>query len=143
MKTVEANTRFKEEVKELKDSVKGYKAAKTQVIGSPSLGDVVRQGDIYLVCIDKLPAGKKTENRQLAEGNTQGSRHIVTGDVQIVTPNSAHPGVDRVLCGPAFHCNEAAEVTHPEHGNKILPKDTTWRVTFQRSFAEEVRRVQD
>lgn len=134
---------FEKNLQDLRDSVESLDAAATETIGSPSLGDVVRQGDLYLVCIDKLPSGKKIEDRQLAEGNTQGSRHVVQGDVSIVTPDSAHPGIDRVLCGPAFHCNEAAEVTHPEHGNKVLPKDTTWRVTFQRAHAEEMRRVQD
>jgi hypothetical protein len=134
---------FEKNLQDLRDSVESLDAAKTETIGSPSIGDVVRQGDLYLVNIEKLPEGKKLEDRQLAEGNTQGSRHIVQGDVTLVSPNTAHPGIDRVLCGPAFHCNEAAEVTHPEHGNKILPKDTTWRVTFQRAHAEEMRRVQD
>ena len=134
---------FEKNLQDLRDSVESLDAAKTETIGSPSIGDVVRQGDLYLVNIESLPAGKKLEDRQLAEGNTQGSRHVVQGDVSLVSPEAAHPGIDRVLCGPAFHCNEAAEVTHPEHGNKILPKDTTWRVTFQRAHAEEMRRVQD
>jgi hypothetical protein len=134
---------FEKNLQDLRKSVESLDAAKTETIGSPSIGDVVRQGDLYLVNIESLPAGKKLEDRQLAEGNTQGSRHIVQGDVTLVSPDTAHPGIDRVLCGPAFYCNEAAEVTHPEHGNKILPKDTTWRVTFQRAHAEEMRRVQD
>ena len=134
---------FEQNLQDLRDSVESLDGSVTETIGSPSIGDVVRQGDLYLVNIESLPAGKKLEDRQLAEGNTQGSRHVVQGDVTLVTPEAAHAGIDRVLCGPAFHCNEAAEVTHPEHGNKILPKDTTWRVTFQRAHAEEMRRVQD
>lgn len=134
---------FQQNLQELRDSVEGLDAAKTERIGSPSVGDVVRQGDLYLVNIAEMPKGKPTKDRQLAEGNTQGSRHIVQGDVEIVIPDQPHASINRVLCGPAIHCKGEVEVTHPEHGNKILPEDTTWRVIFQKAHAEEVRRVQD
>ena len=41
-------------------------------------GQFARQGDLYLVKIEAVPQGlKKTSNRQLAPGATQGSRHTV------------------------------------------------------------------
>ena len=127
---------------ELRSSVEDMVASATERIGSPSLGDVVRQGDIYLVCIDRLPDSEKTKERQLAQGNTQGSRHILEGDATIV---NGHAYLDRpqVLTGPAFHCNSEVEVRHVEHGNKILPEGTTWQVCYQLSHSEHVRRVQD
>lgn len=131
---------------ELRQSVEGFNAAQTERIGSPSLGDVVRQGDIYLVCISKLPDGEKFEGNQLVAGNTQGSRHCAEGNVKIVSiKNFEYNGrtINSVLLGPAFECVGDVEVTHPEHGNKILPQGTCWQVVHQQAYADEIRRVQD
>lgn len=131
-------------VTEMRDSVKDLSAAETQEITNEmaKVGAVVRQGDIYLTRIDKLPEGKPSKERQLAEGETQGSRHVITGDVELVTGVS-FGRVNQVLVGPAFKCNGKAELTHPEHGNKILPEGSIWQVTYQQAYADEVRRVQD
>lgn len=118
-------------------------SSKSEKIGSPSLGDVIRQGDVYLTCIDCLPQGTKSQNRQLAEGDTQGSRHILSGDVRIIEGVKSFGSVSSALIGPAFECKGEVEVTHPEHGNKILPAGTCWQTTYQVAFAEEVRRVRD
>lgn len=142
-------------IQALKASAESMHAAKTERIGSPSCGDVVRQGDLYLVCIDSMPNGKPTQNLQLAPGSTQGSRHVLSGDVTIVTevnyeslqkvaPESfAKRSLDPVLVGPAFSCKSDVEVTHPEHGHKILPQGTVWQVVYQQAYAEVVRRAKD
>lgn len=142
-------------IKIMRQSVESMHAAKTERIGSPSCGDVVRQGDLYLVCIESMPVGKATDNRQLAPGNTQGSRHILSGDVTIVTsvdyqslkrvaPESfAKRDLESVLVGPAFSCNSDVEVTHPEHGHKVLPEGTVWQVIYQQALADVVRRAKD
>jgi hypothetical protein len=122
-------------------------ASETETVGSPSLGDVIRQGDLYLECISALPTGKSLSVRQLAPGNTQGSRHVLEGDCEVVevkqhTTASGHE-VHSALIGPAFICKGACEVTHPEHGNKVLPENTIWQVVYQQAFADEVRRVAD
>ena len=71
---------------ELRSSVEDLHGKKTERIGDPSVGDVVRQGDLYLVCIDKLPEnGTPTKNRQLVPGTTQGSR-----DRKSTRLNSSH-----------------------------------------------------
>jgi hypothetical protein len=129
-------------IRQLEASVENMDAAKTERIGSPSLGDVVRQGDIYLVCIESLPVGQETKNRQLAPGNTQGSRHIVAGDAAFVEVES-FGDVPAVLVGPAFACNGDCTVMHPEHGDKVLPAGTTFQVIYQLHHADEIRRVQD
>ena len=116
----------------------------TQLIGSPSVGDVVRQGDVYLECLDDGYEGQ-TEilDRQLAPGTTQGSRHILEGDCTIWKANPIQEStVSGFLVGPSFRCDSDVEVTHPEHGNKILPDGTAWGALYQRVGAVE-RRVRD
>lgn len=116
---------------------------KVERIGSPSLGDVVRQGDLYLVCIDEA-FGQQTKDRQLAPGTTQGSRHVISGNCTIVAKYSKAIGsVPLELIGPAFRCVEDCRLEHPEHGHKILPSGTSWAVVYQRAYADEIRRVQD
>lgn len=127
---------------DMRASVESLDASKTDRVGSPSLGDVVRQGDLYLQCIEDLPKGTPTTNRQLVPGNTQGSRHVLEGDVEIVNGVS-RSDINQVLLGPAFKCNSDVTVTHPEHGHRVLPAGTTWQCVYQQSYAEEVRRVQD
>lgn len=129
--------------------------SQTETIGTASLGDVVRQGDLYLVCVNRVPVGDRAKTPQLAPGDTQGSRHIATGDctVYAVDDRAAvaaainrvvqHATVPVELIGPLVHCTGPTTITHPEHGHKVLPAQSTWAVVYQRQFAEEVRRVQD
>lgn len=131
-------------VNELRKSLERFDAAKTERIGSPSLGDVVRQGDLYLVCVKNMDGkkGVKENNKQLAPGTTQGSRHIAVGEMNYLDQGN-YEDFPKVLCGPRFGCKTDVELQHPEHGNKILPKGTTWQVVYQKAFAEEIRRVMD
>ena len=128
-------------------------AAAPARIGSPSMGDVVRQGDLYLVCLESLPPGVKHQ-RQLAPGNTQGSRHVAEGDCVVYMPREpiavaaviarvANADVPVELVGPLVECLGETTITHPEHGHRILPAGTSWAVVYQRAFAEEIRRAQD
>lgn len=127
---------------EMRKSVENFDAKKTERINAPSLGDVVRQGDIYLVCVSVINGGTETDNRQLAPGNTQGSRHVIKGKAKIYT-GSSFSGINSALIGPAFKCEKDVTVEHPEHGHKILPEGTSWQVVYQRAMADEIRRVQD
>ncbi len=136
---------FQKNLTRLDNSLENFDAAKTERIGSPSLGDVVRQGDLYLVCIDEMPTknARPSNNPQLVPGTSQGSRHILAnGKFQIVNGHSFN-SLDPVYVGPAFHCKTDVEVTHPEHGNKILPEDSTWQCVYQMAWAEEARRIED
>jgi len=134
-------------------SAESMDAAAPARIGSPSVGDVVRQGDLYLVCLESLPPGVKHQ-RQLAPGTTQGSRHVAEGDCAVYMPKE--PGavaqvISRIngaevpveLVGPLVDCMGETTITHPEHGHRILPAGTSWAVVYQRAYAEEVRRAQD
>ena len=81
------------------------------------VGDIAQQGDVYIFRVaDDHPHGPKTNNRQLAEGSTQGSRHIAEGTGEIylptVPPPNAKPGA---LLGPVVIEKKAWTLTHPEH----------------------------
>lgn len=109
-----------------------------------SLGDFdyVRQGDIYLHKLPALPMGVKRASKpsaQVAPGSTQGSRHCI-GDLSKVTiyemPNA------NALQGPIIEAPQGFTMEHPEHGHQQLEAGV-YAVTFQRAFAETLRRVAD
>lgn len=135
----------------------------TAVVGTVSVGDVIRQGDLYLVCITGHMPKRTTllSDRQLAPGNTQGSRHVVAGQCNVhdandktalirtinrVCPPSKKmlvPDRDEPLIGPIVEALGQVEIDHPEHGNRVLPAGEVYAVVYQRAFAEQVRRQQD
>lgn len=144
-------------LKELRESVpresngEEFNAAKTEYISNAvSVGQVVRQGDLYFECIGnngegvKLPeGGKPTSNRQLVPGTTQGSRHILDGDCKIVKDVS-FKRMPATLVGPAFECVGDVVATHPEHGHKVFPMGTSWQTFGQQAYDQEmIRRVRD
>jgi hypothetical protein len=171
-----------------------------------SIGDAVRQGDIYIQLIDDfegVPAlYKKLESvpypLQLAPGNTKGSRHMLeesagaevfvvdlevdqsnsTDDDVLFTAESQREFANKVdelaqaitnesqeernrwqsrtrragaliadaidFSGPIMKLKNSATVSHPEHGNWVLPAGT-YRITFQRTVdsTARIRRVLD
>ena len=146
---------IEKDVATIQRSAEAMDAAETEVIGTASHYDVVRQGDVYLVCLPTLPAGKVIENRQLAPGTTQGSRHTLHGICTIIDLSDKvamageinaqlrSPNVQPKLIGPAFLCKGLVTVDHPEHGNRALPEGSSWVTVYQRAHADEVRRVSD
>jgi hypothetical protein len=102
-----------------------------------NVGDYWRQGDIYIVKLEDsfTKAGKPTNERQLAPGNTQGSRHIVEGEAKVFERDGD------ALTGPVV-VSRGCTVTHPEHGDVKLPAGV-YGITYQRAYAEELKRVLD
>lgn len=122
------------------------------------IGDVSHQGDIIIVRIASLPKSAKTRaNRQLAEGNTQGSRHIMTrGDVydadaiEVVTliKSATKCDVGLEYIGPIFVSPAdptANDLDHPEHGPQGFPAGSICAIVYQRNMDAEEReqRVRD
>lgn len=150
-KTMTAERAFAE-VREKAERIKNDEPA---VVGTVSAGDVVRQGDLYLVALKRLPEKRKaTAERQLAPGTSQGSRHVLAGDCEVFTAEAedvrgliaeALPGADvpAQLVGPVFRTKGEVTVTHPEHGHRTLPAGECFAVVYQRAFADEVRRQLD
>jgi len=110
------------------------------------VGQWTRQGDVYIHCIESreqfyktiLPGGEEflpksrrgelSQDRQLAPGNTKGSRHILGRcDVTIYAPHKDAG----VLEGPELHTDQLI-VNHPEHAAKKITSDTgKYIVTYQ------------
>lgn len=142
-------------LKSVQSSAEQVRNDETAVVGTMSLGDVVRQGDLYVIAVESIPKeAKLTKERQLVPGSTQGSRHTIKGKCSVFTVNAEsamaviHEAVGRELelhsqlIGPMFRCQQPVELDHPEHGNRVLPAGS-YATVYQRAFAEEVRRVQD
>jgi hypothetical protein len=121
-------------------------------------GDAYPQGDVNICRIDKAP--KKAAayaGRQLAPGDTQGSRHIAEGDVELYTPDAdaAIKTLHRLFpktkshevqfLGPIVKARGEWTAAHPEHGWRSFPAGV-YQVVYQRSFAavdQEIRRQMD
>lgn len=106
------------------------------------IGKVIRQGDCYLQCVEapKFEELTPTDDRQLAPGNSQGSRHIIEAGehVKIYKDNSGDP-----LMGPWLNLGARTLLTHPEHSDISLPAGT-YKVRYQQDVAAEERaRVMD
>jgi hypothetical protein len=142
------------QIEQIRRSAEKMDAAAPAKIGSASAGDVVRQGDLYFICLDVLPTGKTLKDRQLAPGTSQGSRHLATGKCLVLDVDKAAMAatinrlvkgseIPQQLVGPALVCTEETTITHPEHGWRTLEAGSAWATVFQRQYAEEIRRVQD
>jgi len=117
-------------------------------------GDVVVQGDVYLVMLAAaLPAVDAYAGRQLAPGSTQGSRHTAEGEVTLVQVDESEATAalvalipetanHRQFIGPQVTATEPWTVAHPEHGNRTLPAGI-YLVTYQHDLVQEERRAKD
>ncbi len=121
------------------------------------VGSVAHQGDLILIRIPKLPKSKKVrEQRQLADGHTQGSRHVLSvGDVynaeseeviSIIKKVCPKADIGEQYIGPVFKTIEGlAELVHPEHGNHCYEGDMVVAVVYQRNIdaEEQEQRTRD
>jgi hypothetical protein len=123
-----------------------------------SVGDVSHQGDLIIVGIARLPeSARPRQNRQLAEGHTQGSRHVlVRGDVYSADAQevvaliyeATKCRVGTTYIGPVFVSPEnptADDLTHPEHGNQGFAAGQVCAVVYQRNLqaVERAQRVKE
>ena len=109
------------------------------------IGTYGRQGDIYLHPVSPDHAhGAKTENRQLAEGESRGSRHIIEGDVKLFLGTTLPKSVtDRTFLGPMIEVGpKGATVTHPEHAHVNIVDAGCYQITHQMD-ARTLQRVRD
>jgi hypothetical protein len=109
-----------------------------------SIGDTVRQGDIYITLLDGRPdqcSPVKKPSNQLAPGNTQGSRHCIDKMENVNVFSLKYPSV---YDGPVLEVKSETTITHSEHGDWALPSGC-YAVSYQRTEDREgrQRRVQD
>ena len=116
-------------------------------VSAEALADVpagqkfARQGDLYFAKLAAVPADARSwphAHGQLAPGTSQGSRHTVSL-AQVRLWLLPYP---TALDGPIIEAPEGVEIAHPEHGHHIYPPGV-YQVTYQRAYADELRRVQD
>jgi hypothetical protein len=117
------------------------------------IGTGSRQGDFYLIRIASVPAGAKArKSRQIAEGNTQGSRHVVTvGNVCDCDPVSVIDAIVTAVpklkgqlqpqyIGPVFETvGGVASLEHPEHGHQHWRGEMAIACVCQRNLDAEER----
>jgi len=107
-----------------------------------SFGEFFRQGDIYVTLLESVPCGftkVRVQDSQLAPGTTKGSRHILDSLDGVVVYELLSGDA---LIGPVIEIVDERVVTHPEHGDLVCPPGV-YGITYQRAFAEELRRVVD
>lgn len=126
----------------VKRHAESIKNDEPQRVADWSVNDAWPQGDVLLVCLDKIPSGVVEMAKpeiQLAPGTTQGSRHCLDSLQGIRMFRVANP---TPLDGPVIVSDREFTVEHPEHGNITLPAGIVG-VVYQRAFADELRRTQD
>jgi len=114
-----------------------------------SIGEWVRQGDIYITAVERpMKNCKPIDNfdGQLAVGNSRGSRHCISRNQLSSVKAYHHPDFGSRTSPEAGMFLEIAkdvEVTHPEHGTVNLGPgcyEVTYQVDF---FGKEKSRVRD
>jgi hypothetical protein len=154
-----SNMTVADDIAEIEASAADKRTSAFQKAGTVSPGDVIRQGDLYLVCLgDKMPKFRDKpevlKDQQLAPGTSQGSRHVAVGAVHYKVNtdaladlmNKATGGKTEFpggLCGGMIKAGKECVIEHPEHGHIGLPEGDYWGIGYQRQYAEELRRVQD
>lgn len=132
-----------EVLQKIQASVESIKSKETQRFPeAASDGDCFRQGDIYITFFESLPSDLtklKHALLQLAPGTTKGSRHCLDSASGVKIHETKN---GNALQGPVIQTTKERTITHPEHGNVILPPGI-YSITYQRAYAEELRRVAD
>lgn len=109
-------------------------------------GDAIRQGDLYLVLRDAVPAGyvqlpkPKAADKQLVPGNTQGARHCLDSlaGVSLFRPEKL---AEDSLAGPCFSTTRERKVLHPVHGVVVVPAGLVVQCIYQREYDRELQRA--
>jgi hypothetical protein len=125
------------------------------------VGDVSHQGDLMVVRVHCLPEDARPrgpqESRQLAPGETQGSRHVLergriydcdVDQVRRLIQQANGCDVNSRYIGPMFVSPLAPtehDLTHPEHGHQGFPAGAVCAVVHQRVLDqdEQERRALD
>jgi len=106
-------------------------------IPSMEIGDYIRQGDVYVTRIaDNSKHGAKITSRQLAQGSSNGSRHMAEGPISLFAPIKVGNRVKDALAGPVIVADDRWTVAHPEHADFGLPAGT-FQVSYQLDWASQ------
>lgn len=127
-------------VKDSAEKIKNDAPQRFPEAASP--GDTWRQGDVYIERLESVPAQcqpVKQPDAQLAPGTSQGSRHTLDSLAGVTLYQRPRP---TVLDGPILEVAVERTITHPEHGDVVLPPGV-YAIAYQRAYAAELRRQAD
>lgn len=107
--------------------------------------DTIRQGDLYLTIVGKVPSGyakinaPNAANKQLVPGSTQGAKHCLDSLVGVTLYRPKKWSAES-LEGPCLVLAKERKVLHPTHGAVTIPAGFTVLCRYQREFDSEQRR---
>jgi len=95
----------------------------------------IRQGDVFLKAIKRLPKGLSKKDNVLAWGETTGHKHLLLETANVFKNNKGQQFAE---------LQQDTELQHEEHENIIIPKGI-YEVRIQREYdlQEGVRSVRD
>lgn len=134
-------------MKRLNQDAEHIRNTDPQNVATMEVGDEWRQGDVrikrlpddfHIKYANQLRAIKVVQ--QLAPGETQGSRHLLTSvdGVQMFALVNATP-----IDGPIVVLSSPNSVAHPEHGDVVNLPAGCYAFPGQRAYADELRRAAD
>jgi hypothetical protein len=143
LSAIEKIQRHTSRIKDGKAKVKpGHPVRMSEAAG---VNDAIRQGDLYLIVIDKVPSdvvlirSRKDIDRQLVPGNTTGAKHCLDSldGVELYRPTDWS---ESTLQGPVFRLSKERTVLHPTHGAVTIPAGFLIECRYQREFDQEQKR---
>lgn len=111
---------------------------------NPVVGQYYPQGDLNFWPLSQVPetAIPAPAVAQLAPGNSRGSRHCIADSCLNLVEFYSLPNPNE-LQGPILRLLGLTRITHPEHGDHLYPAGTILAVTYQRRYANDLKRMQD
>jgi hypothetical protein len=128
---------------EIEREAKAKAVAEVRMVEKIEIGQAIRQGDIYVHRVSPShPHGRRLQSRQLAIGESQGSRHVAELPADVYEGTQLPPTCDRrTFLGPCIVAPARFTIVHPEHAHFSLPEGT-YQVTHQ-TDAKTMERVID
>lgn len=113
-----------EVLKQVEDTATTQKVAGERDAREMPIGRVFRQGDLYIHRVESsFPRGHLTQNRQLVDGTSKGSRHVAEEPAKcylgVKHPTSPILSRSHAL-GPLVHSDSEFVISHPEHSDVRL-----------------------
>jgi len=125
---------------EVHKKIEAKAAVKKKVtVGKMDHNQWARQGDIYIRKIDSITGKVELKSRQLAQGNTKGSRHIIVDSPHVkLFEGYSGKSINDFMKGPQIEAKSAFTITHPEHAHLTIPEGN-YQITYQMDYARQAR----
>jgi len=129
-------------IETIENQAKDRMVTKDRVVAKFPVGKIVRQGDIYIHAVPVDHAhGAFREDKQLAQGVSQGSHHIAHCD-KVYEGTTLPKGIaNGTFLGPMIMSDVEIRIGHPQHADVIIPPGC-YQITHQMD-ARTLQRVTD